>query len=465
MNLISLSFLIFCLITIFIYFLIPKKLQWIVLLISSTIFLFYNNFTVNTLIQAGIVLLTSYFFGILLDKYKNTKKSKIFLIIGISYYSLIMISYLVDIYRNASQAEKNIFKLALFWSYFPILTSGPFIRFKDMKYSLYAKHKFNYDNMCRGLVRILLGIFKLLVISERLGSYVNTVYSNVTTFNGFFIIIAMFFFTLQLYTNFSGSIDIIMGISEILGIELPENFSLPFFSKTITEFWRKWHITLGAWLKDYIFYPLLKSNMMQNLNKICKEKFGKKKGKKIPLYLSMFIMWLIIGIWHGGEYKYILASGIFQFIFILAEDLLEPISTKINNKLGINTKTFSYKLYQVIRTFTLFSFSMIFFRANSISHALSIIKNMFIWNPWIILDNSSLYTAGVDFLDFRVLIISLIVLFIVEFLSRNGDLRDKLFSQNIIFRWGVLFILIFAIIIFGCYGPSYNKTDFIYRQF
>ena len=275
----------------------------------------------------------------------------------------------------------------------------------------------------------------------------------------------MSFFTLQLYTNFSGSIDIIMGITEIIGIKLPENFKLPFFSKTITEFWRKWHITLGAWLKDYIFYPLQKSDIMQKLNTRFKKSFGKKVGKKMTLYLSMLIMWCLIGIWHGGAYTYIIGSGILQFIFIFLEDTLSPISKKINKKLGIKTDTFGYKLYQIVRTFTLFSFAMIFFRAESVRRALSIIKNMFVWNPYILVDRNSLFLAGLDRWDFEVLILSLIVLFTVELLSRKCDIREKLFSQNIVFRWTILYLLIFSIIIFGCYGPGYDATTFIYRQF
>ena len=509
MSLTSLVFLIFCVITLIVYFIAPKKTQWIILLLSSMIFLFWDNFSVETVIQALMVLVPTYILGNLIEKYHDTKKAKGFLIlgifiilgqliylkytnlflrtanhlfnflhynyqfktvtrnslIGISYYSLIMISYLIDIYRGACKAQKNIFKCALFMSYFPILPSGPFIRYEKIEIDLYKKHQFNFEAMCRGLVRILWGVFKILVISQRLGSFVDTVYGNLAVYNGFYTILAALFFTLQLYTNFSGSIDVIMGISEILRIHLPENFSAPFFSKTITEFRRNWHITLGAWLKDYIFYPLLKSNAMQSLNKKCKETFGKKNGKKIPLYLSMLIMWIIIGIWHGGAYTYIVGSGLLQFLFIFLEDTLAPFASKINKKLGINPETFSYKLYQIIRTYLLFSFSMIFFRANSLPDAIKIIKSIFVWNPWILLDNTSLYKAGLNLQDFRVLSISLITLFVVEWLSRKGDVREKLFKQNIIFRWTMIYLLIFAIMIFGCYGSGYDAAAFIYRQF
>lgn len=510
MNLTSLIFIAFSLLTLIIYFIVPKRIQWGILLISSVIFLFYKNLNIYTIIQAIIVLFSAYFFGILIDEYQDSKNGKKYLIIGIliilsqliylkytnlflttfnhifnlfhinykfnlvyrnsligiSYYSLIMISYLVDIYRGICKPQKNILKCALFMSYFPVLTSGPFVRYDDIKDDLYSKHKFDYHNMCSGLIRICWGFFKILVISQRIGYFVDTVYGDIWTYNGFFILVAILLFPLQLYTNFSGSIDLIMGVSEIIGIKLPENFNIPFFSKTITDFWRRWHITLGAWLRDYIFYPLVKSNCMQKMNKRISSIFGKKIGKKIPLYISMLIMWIIIGVWHGGAYTYIIGSGLLQFLFIFLEDVLTPISNKLNKRIGINTNVFSYKLYQVIRTYLLFSFAMLFFRATSVSNAIEIIKSMFSWwNPWILLDHTSLYTAGLDMLDFNVLIVALIVLFIVERLKCKGSVRETLFKQNIIFRWTIIYLLVFSIIIFGCYGVGYDPAAFIYGNF
>lgn len=509
MNLMSFSFVIFCVITFLLYYIVPKKFQWIILLVMSTFFLFYKNLSINTILQAALIAFVAYIFGLLIDKNSNKKSSAVYLtigiiiilleliylkytnlflitfnhifsllkinykfnmvyrnsLIGISYYSLMMIGYLVDIYRGSCKSQKNIFKLFLFLSYFPILTSGPIIKYRDIKNEIYEKHKFSYNNFCKGMIRIFWGIFKILVISQRINYFVNTIYSDIVNFDGFFIILAILFYPLELYTNFSGSIDVIMGISEIFGIKLPENFDKPFFSKTITEFWRRWHITLGNWLKEYIFYPLQKSIFIQNLGKRCNSLFGKKIGKKIPLYFTMLIMWILIGAWHGGVYTIIISSGLLQFIYMIFEDLLEPIVMKINKKIGINTNVFSYKLYQIIRTYVLFSFSMIFFSSNSISNAINIIKKISIYNPWVLLDNHSIYTAGLDMQDFNVLIIALIVMFIVELLSFRCDVRESLFKQNIFFRWGIIYLLMFSIIIFGCYGVGYDPAAFIYQNF
>lgn len=509
MALTSISFLIFAVVTIVLFYLVPRKIQWLVLLISSLFLLFYNALNWANVISVLIIFLTSYFTALLITKYENKKRSKVFLIIGISiilgelfllkysnlflttinhfnnlfninkqfnlvefnaplglsYYSLMMISYLLDVYWHTHKAQKNIFKYALFMSYFPLLNSGPIVRYENMADKLYQKHSFKFTNLRRGLMRIFWGLFKILVISSRLGIFVNTVYSNYQVYNGFYILLATIFFTLQLYTNFSGSIDIIMGVSKILDIDLPENFNMPFASKTITEFWRRWHITLGAWLRDYLFYPLMKCSLNQKLGVKLKKIFGKKISKKVTLYLPMFIMWILIGIWHGGAYKFILATGVCQFIFIFLEDLLTPLANKINTKLGINPHTFGYHLYQIIRTFLLFSLTMIFFRAQSLSEGWLILKNLFVWNPWILFDHSSLYTLGLDIWEFHVLFIALIVLFGVEIINQKEDILDKLFSQNIVFRWTLIYILLFAIIIFGYYGPGYDATVFIYRQF
>lgn len=506
MEITSFIFILFILGTVGLYYIIPKKSQWVFLLLCSSFFLFYKNFSWTILLCVLLVLLTAYLGGLLIEKVRK-KKTTIFLIVliilsqlivlkytnlfgtsleviitmlkgtfswenvhylaplGVSYYTLIMIGYVVDVYRGAVKAQKNIFKCALFMIYFPQLVSGPITRYETMEKELYKKHRFNYDTFVKALVRILWGFFKILVISVRLGTIVDEIYGNMSIYQGLYIWFAAGAYTLQLYTNFSGSIDIIMGISECFGITLPENFNTPFFAKSITEFWRRWHISLGNWLKDYIFYPLMKSSFIQNMIIKLKKVFGKKAGKKIPLYLAMLILWLCIGIWHGGAYNFIVASGLFQFLYIVGEDLLSPIADKINKKLHINSDTFGYKFYQCIRTFILFSFSMIFFRASSCSQAIEIIKNGFtIFNPQILLGDN-LFNVGLIFADYKVLILALCVLFTVELNDRKRSVRDKLFEQNLVFRWLLLILLLFFVVIFGSYGPGYDSATFIYRQF
>ena len=506
MQLATITFIGFLFISLFIYYIIPKKFQWIVLLLSSMFFLFYQNFNLKNIFEVLIVLLISYFSSNMMKKYPN--KSKKILIIGIvgiflelvylkytnlfitiinfvigifsdnmalsfvhrtspigfSYYSLIMIGYLIDVYHKRVEPQKNIFKCFLFMSYFPIVPSGPFIRYNDMKNKLFDGNKLDYDNIRYGFVRLIFGLFELLVVSERLSKIVNTIYANSSFYSGIFVFLGAICFSFQLYTNFKGTIDIIAGASRMFGIVLPENFRTPFFSKSIEELWRRWHITLGAWLRDYIFYPLCLSNWNKKLGNCLEKYFSKKIAHKIPMYISLFIMWILAGAWHGGAITIIIGSGILQFIYILCEQLFTPYAEKVYKFLHIKTDVFSFKLYQTIRTFLLFTFALVFFRATSVTNAFELIKNMFVFDLRNIND-ALISFNGLDMPDMIILAISMISIFIVEIINQNGDILEKLFEQNLLFRFLIIFSLLFAVIIFAYYGPGFDSTTFIYNDF
>ena len=191
------------------------------------------------------------------------------------------------------------------------------------------------------------------------------------------ILLAVISYSIQIYFDFSGYSDIAIGCAKCLGYDFSKNFNLPFVSRSTSEFWRRWHISLGSWLKDYVLYPLLKSNFIQWLTRKCKNIFGKKIGKKIPVYLSMFITWTLIGLWHGSAYTYVVGAGILQFIYMFLEETLEPVAIFITNKLKISRESKGYKMYQILRTYLLFTFAMIFFRADSFSNAGQVIKGIF----------------------------------------------------------------------------------------
>lgn len=481
MGLTNLTFFLFVIISLIFYYLLPKKYSYVALLISSIIFLFYDNFSVTKLIFVLIIYLTSYISSMLMQRFEKKKKlvfiaalsiiileliylkyTNLFITtsnilfktnfafiktsapMGVSYYSLMMISFLVSAYYGEVK-ESNPLKIGAFMVYFPILTSGPFIKYKTIKESLDSRVKFDINNILNGFVRSLWGLFKVLVISTRLNIFVTHVYTNLAALNPLVILLAIFLYTFELYTNFSGSIDIIMGVSKMFGIPLPENFKNPFASTTITEFWRVWHITLGDFLRDYIFYPLLKSNVMQKLTKKCKSIFG-KKGKKIPVFISMFILWLIIGVWHGGEYKYILASGILQFVFITFEDIFGSVSKK-RGKLA--------RTLCILRTFTLFSLSMVFFRASSVSEGIDILKHLFVFSGSLTLDFISVF-------DLAVIAVSLLILLIVD--NKMDKIKDAI-NSNIYLRLSIICTLILVVLLIGNYGLNFVASDFIYGRF
>lgn len=485
MNISSFVFFVFVFFSLICYYLLPKKISYVSLLGFSLFFLFYNSLSAINIISVIMIFLISYVSGIFIDKYKNKGKricvigiigillvlcylkySSLFIglvnnlfrqdfslldvesPVGISYFSLIMIGYIVDVYWSTNEAEKNPLKVLLFMIYYPILTSGPFIKYRDIKEELFNKQSFKIDNIINGFMRVLWGLFKVLIISTRISIFVTFVYSNLDNMNGIYVLLAIIAYTFELYTNFSGSIDIIMGVSKMFGINLPENFDNPFASSSITEFWRVWHITLGNWLRNYIFYPLLKNNFIQKFNKVCREKFG-KKGKKIPTFLCMFILWFLIGFWHGGAFKFILASGILQFLYIVMEDIFGLV-----NKDGTKFR----KLLRMIRTFILFSFSMVFFRASSVQQGILVFKNMFnMSNLNLIKDISLTVFDGV------VIIVSLVILLVFD---NNKDKIIKIYNnKSFEFRLGLILAFVLIILVLGVYGFGFNASEFIYGNF
>lgn len=506
MGLVSVEFLAFVGVAVALYYVIPLRFRWLVLLCASIYFIVSGNGMKLSLVM-GLTVLATYAAGLALEK----KKSKGVLIaviclnvgvliylkemnffvetvctlgdmlgcsleisryellapIGISYYTLNLISYILDLYWGIGRAQKNVFKFMLFAGYFPVMTSGPILRYRELEESLYNGHRIDYKNICFGAQRILWGLFKKLVISERLAVVVNTVYGDYHTYEGCYIFIAIIFFTVQLYTDFSACIDIVIGVSELFGIVLPENFDTPFLSRSISEFWRRWHITLGAWLKDYVLYPILKTSLWQKMGQAIKNQFGKKAAKRIPVWLGLFFSWFIIGFWHGGSWNYILGSGLFMWLMIVFGEAFEPIFNWIISKLKINTECFSWKFFQSVRTFCCFSIGMSFFRAHGVREALEVWKAAFsICNPYILFDGS-LLMLGLDKTEMWILCFSMMVLGISGIIKAvvKHPVREWLAEQNLVFRWMALYILIFCVIIFGRYGREYDAQAFIYQGF
>lgn len=386
--------------------------------------------------------------------------------IGISYYTLSIIGYVINVYWNTSKPQTNVFKYSLFVCYFPQMTSGPITRYEAMEEQLFSRHDYNYTTVAFGFQRIVWGFFKKLVIADRLAPLISAVYGNHAQYGGFYIVFATICYAFRLYTDFSGCMDIVLGVSEAFGIRLPENFNAPFLSENLSEFWRRWHITLGTWTKDYLFYPILKSNTFQKIGNACRKRLGKKRGKNIPTYIGLFIIWLIIGIWHGGTYRYLFAAGILPCFYLVTGQVLNPLFIRIARALKVNTECFSFRLYRVARTFLLMCFLWIFACSASLLDGIHVVKHMVsTFNPWVLLDGS-LLNLGLDWQDFALLFVSLLIVFAVDHLHRKGmRLREALAGQNIAFQWVFVMTAVFAVIIFGIYGSGYNPVDFIYGGF
>lgn len=380
--------------------------------------------------------------------------------VGISFYTMSILGYIFDVYYEIGKAEKNYFRLLLFGLYFPLLISGPIIRYKDMEHKLFSVNKIEYDNLTYGATRIVWGFFKSLVISERLALCVTQVFGEYRNYSGIYIVLGMSCFTLQLYTNFSGSMDIIMGVSQMLGIELPENFRQPFFSETIQEFWQRWHITLGLWLKDYVLYPVLRTDTFMALPKKLKDKYGKKKAKQYTTFLALIILWFISGLWHGGAWKYIFGTGLLQCLYIIISEISSPYFETINEKWHIDSKNAIVRIFRKIRTFLLITVGFTFFNASSLRTGFKMLGQIFETKSQL-----GVESLGLEAKDWIVLVVSLIILWSVSMLQKNGSVRTKIFGLNIVIRWVVLIALIMTVVLVGNYGPGYSAAEFIYQGF
>ena len=259
--------------------------------------------------------------------------------------------------------------------------------------------------------------------------------------------------------------DIISGIAETFGIEMAVNFERPYFARSIAEFWRRWHITLGAWMRDYVFYPLSLSKAFAKMGKKTKKVFGTYIGKMLPTFLASFISFMLVGIWHGSSWKYI-AYGLWNSVIITGSILLDPVYKRVIEKLKINTDAFSWRLFQILRTFFLVSIGRIFSRADSLRISLSMLKRMFSeFNPWIFTDGTVL-NLGASGKQLILIFVMLLVLLVVGVMQESGmKLRKKLDEQNLLFRWIFIIAAVCFVLIYGAYGGDFNASDFVYQQF
>lgn len=383
--------------------------------------------------------------------------------LGISFYIFQTMGYIIDIYRDKYPYEKNVFKLALFISFFPQLIQGPISRFDDLKETLFIKHSFITKNISFGMQRILWGFFKKLVIADRLLVAVNTIIRSPENYQGVYVLVGMFFYAIQLYSDFTGGIDIAIGVAELFGIKLKENFERPYFSKSITEYWRRWHITLGTWFKDYMFFPISVSKSMLNLSKKCRKIFGDAIGKRIPVYLATIIVWFTTGIWHGAAWNFIV-WGLLNCLVILVSQECIPLYKRFHNRFNV-LHTFWYRLFQVARTFWLMSFLRTLDCYRNVGTTFRMYGTVFTrWN-WNELFNGGLMGLGLSISDYIVLILAVLLILYVSLASRSVGYREQLASKPLTVRYLSFFILIISILIFGAYGVGYDASQFIYSQF
>lgn len=384
--------------------------------------------------------------------------------LGISFYTFMAVSYLLDVYWRRYEAERNFVVFAAYLTYFPHIVEGPIDRFDHLRPKIADGVAFSGKNLAFGAELALWGFFKKLVIADRLNVFVGTIYDGETQYTGLLFIIATVLYSVQIYADFSGCIDIVSGISEMFGIRLDPNFNHPYFSRTMPEFWRRWHISLMEWFKDYIYFPVSASALVKKAKKHFRAKNNKRGEELAASCIPALVVWLITGLWHGAAWKFA-AWGLYHAALIIGGTVCAASLARLTERLGINTENFSWKLWQVLRTFFLCCVGRVFFRASSLTAAFDIFRRTFQGVGLSGILKDQIYTYGLDRANFGIAAAAMLVLLVADLLQEKMCIREALAKQNTLFRWCVIYAGFFAVVIFGMYGPGFRAEDFIYGQF
>ncbi len=397
---------------------------------------------------------------------------QLFLPLGISFYTFQSMGYIVDVYREKTEAQKNPLKLLLFVSFFPQIVQGPISIYDQLAEQLFEGHSFDFTRFKYGCELILWGFFKKLVVADRAVIAITAVTDSYNSYNGTTLTFTVLLYALQLYADFSGGIDISRGVAQIFGIDMIENFKRPYFSKSISEYWRRWHISLGAWLKNYLFYPVAMSNVFINASKKMKStKFGSTAAgahiaKVLPTSVASLIVFLVVGVWHGASWKYV-AFGLWNGLIIMISILMQPLFDSAVDRLRINRSNFFFVLFQMFRTFLVVLVGYVFDVAPSFSQAMRTF-GLFFTDQNFSVGWSQISELGLGKKDFLVIILGGLVIFIASVIQeRNAEttLRQLLDRRPFIVRFALLFVAVIAVVVFGIYGSGYNPADFVYMQF
>lgn len=372
--------------------------------------------------------------------------------VGISFYTFQALGYTIDVYRGKVEPEKNILRYALFVSFFPQLVAGPIERSESLlgqMRDLERKQLVNYDKVAGGLTLMVWGLFVKMVIADRVALFVNPVFENYYLHGTVALTAAAVGFSLQIYCDFMGYSTIAVGAARVMGFELMENFETPYFARSVGEFWRRWHISLSAWFRDYLYIPL-----------------GGSRHGRVRKYWNVMVTMAVSGLWHGANWTYV-AWGLLHGVYQVAEDVTGPWRIKLYDALHTKRESFSFRLAQTVSTFVLVDIAWIFFRAPAISHALRFCKRLVTkWDPWNLF-NGSLYELGLDRPECNILMVSLAALFLVDLIryKKKQDISTFLREQCVWFRWSVIYTLLAATLTFGVYGIQFDSTQFFYFQF
>lgn len=525
----SYGFIAFLIAVFLLYYIIPKKYQWMLLLVGSYVFYAFSG--IRFLLYIAVTTLTTWFSAVRItaiqkerneyfDAHKGEmdrdgkkaykaatkKKTRVWFLLclllnlgilavikytdfvianinsifgtetafmrfavplGISYYTFKSLGYLIDVNRGKYEAQKNPAKFALFVSFFPQVIQGPISRYDKLSETLFTQHSYDRIRVRQGLTRVLWGFCKKLVIADRLMPAVKALSGSPEEFQGAWVVMLILFYAIELYADFTGGIDIAIGIGQMLGVDMEENFRTPFFSKNINEYWTRWHITMGTWFKDYIFYPISVSGWMMKLSRSAREKMGKGVGKRIPVYLANIIVWFATGLWHGAAWNFIV-WGMLNCVVTVASYEMEPLYKKFHGAARWSNTT-GYDIFQMIRTFWLMGAIRILDVYRDVPVSFAQVGTIFTSGGWGEVFGEKFSRLGVSVPDLVIVCIGCAAMIIISILFRRSGEKvrpcEMLTARPVLLQAVLLVGLFLLVVIFGAYGVGYDANQFIYNQF
>lgn len=519
MSFTSLTFLVFLGVLVVLYYLVPRKFQWVLLLLASYAFYLWGGG--KTVVYLLITTCTTYLAGRLLGALNSRlkalpaeerkarkpafdrKKKQVVLAacllnfgllyilkywsftaevinnasglhlpapdllmpLGVSFFTFQSIGYVIDCYRGKYAPQENLGRYALFVSFFPQIIQGPIARYDQLGPQLLGEHRLDWDQLKHGIQLCMWGYFKKLVIAERIGVMVNAVFSDVWGYSGSIMAAAVLGYSIQLYCDFSGGIDITRGVGQMLGIEMAENFRRPLFALSLTEYWRRWHITLGAWMRDYVFYPIALSKGFRKLGSFARKHFGGVMGKIFATSMATFVVYFVIGIWHGANFRYI-AYGFYNGGLITAGLLLEPTFVKLRERIPIRWDGKAWHFFQMARTSLIVFVGRYMTRAPRLLTALAMIRATVTDFQLQSLTDGTLLSFGLTAFDYWVVALGMVVVTAVEwYQEKGGHVRKWMEGRSTVVQWAMVMIPLLVIVLLGAVGQGYVAAEFIYAQF
>ncbi|SEK85151.1 D-alanyl-lipoteichoic acid acyltransferase DltB, MBOAT superfamily [Butyrivibrio sp. ob235] len=467
MQLISIQFLIFLPVMAFIYFLLPEKVRYIWLFLIS--WAFYLSLDLRGFPVLLFTSVSTYVGGRLLEKLEGGKKKAVLAVVicanllvlalskytgltflsaaGMSFFMFMAIGYLVDVYRGDLYAEKNFLLLSLFISFFPQVTSGPIERAGHMLRQFRTPQNFSYDRMRDGLLQMMWGYFMKMVIADRCAILVSSIYADPVKYAGTATLIASILYTFEIYCDFGGYSNIAIGCAKVLGFDLMKNFDAPYTSATVQEFWRRWHISLSSWFKDYLYIPL----------------GGNRKGT-VRKYINILIVFVLSGLWHGATYTFAI-WGLLHGIYQVLGHVLKPLRDRLCDTFNVVRNSFSHRLLKTLITFMLVNIAWIFFRVQDFASALYMVFHIWKPAPWFI-SKGTIYELGLDRPNVLLLLMSIGLLIGVDIANKHGiKVAEKITTQGIWLRWLIYIAAVTLIVTCGIWGPGYDAAGFIYQNF